>query len=106
MSEDFAMTPPDLGPTGQIRGCNRWMTDRPCGAIANWHVIWDTDMRNGIVCDDHAREAQSRWVPISIHPFNAPCMIPGSLFVVDENRCVFDDGLAVAAILDETKETP
>jgi hypothetical protein len=72
--------------------------------MANWHVIWDTDMRNGIVCDEHAIEAQRRWVPISVHAFDAPCLIAGSLFVVDENRCVLDDGLGERESVTSAKE--
>jgi hypothetical protein len=73
-----------------------------CGKPAVTHVIWDAEMRNGLVCHEHAQEAAARWFPIGMHPYEMVCSIGGARWIPDEDRCVVDDedlGLSVVADL-------
>jgi hypothetical protein len=79
----------DLGPapTGV---CSRWMGDSPCGAAGTHHVIWDSNLTNGCMCQPHVAEARARWVYIGLHPYTSDCVaftVGEADWLPGEDRC-------------------
>lgn len=87
--------PPLLGPA-IARTCTRWLDGRPCGDPAVRHVIWDAEMENGFVCEEHQAELGAVWSYCWRHPVGADCGMPGSLFIIAENVCRCPDELVAA----------
>lgn len=44
-----------------------------CGAPAVTHIAWTSDAENGLVCAEHEREAERRWVFWDRHPLTPLC---------------------------------
>lgn len=87
-----AIQPPMLGEYGRAPSgvCSRWLGDSPCGAAGTHHVIWDSEMTNGCVCDVHAAEIRQNWVYIGLHPYAAACAASGvAVYLPDHDLCVF-----------------
>ena len=83
-------TPPFFGESKE-KTCQRWLGDHPCGAAAEFHIIWDDEMHNGIVCEEHALEAFRVWSPKDVHKANEACFHPdrGTRWVHEQQTCVF-----------------
>lgn len=62
-----------------------------CGKDATWHVIWTSDLENGLACDEHMDEIRRRWMFFAVHPYEPTCSMPDAVYVYDENRCVIDE---------------
>lgn len=93
------LTPPLFDEVAPASVCSRWMGTSPCGAVATWHVIWDLEMNNGAVCEDHKAEARRLWVFIGMHPYSPACAA-GGLWFPAEDVCRIegtDQQAAVAA---------
>jgi len=74
--------PPILGPA-IARNCTRWLRDHNCGKPAVRHVIWDAELENGFVCDEHLDEIGTRWKCLAMHAVGPDCAMPGSLFFLE-----------------------
>ena len=89
-----AVTPP-MGARRQERfdtcGFNPSMVEGDeCGKPATWHIIWTLDAENGAACDEHFEDARATWVYVCAHRRGPDCMMPNSIVVWDENRCVVE----------------
>jgi hypothetical protein len=82
------------------RNCTRWLGDHPCGQPAVRHVIWDEEMENGFVCDEHLPELGVVWTFFAAHEVGPDCAMPGSLFFIEENACRCPDELEPAAAVE------
>jgi hypothetical protein len=71
--------------------CGRILVAGPCGADAEWHVIWSSDIDNGLCCQAHYDEARERWAFYAAHRYEMECSMPGAVFVEAENRCRVDE---------------
>lgn len=87
--------PPIIGPA-IARNCTRWLGDHNCGKPAVRHVIWDAEMENGFVCEEHLAELGVVWSFCWAHEVGPDCAMPGSRFFVDENVCRCPDELVAA----------
>lgn len=61
-----------------------------CGKPATWHIWWLADSTTSYSCNEHLAYIASRdtsQTPYEVHPFNAPCGEPGTmwLFETDEH---------------------
>lgn len=82
---------PNGGGGAPIAVCGRWMGSGPCGAAGSHHVIWNSGMHNGCICDGHAGEIRQRWVYLGLHPYTAACASVESgrvIWLPGEDRCV------------------
>lgn len=91
------LTPP-MGHRRQDRfdtcGFNPSMIEgRECAKPATWHIIWTVDAENGAACEQHYQDARARWAFVCAHPRGPDCMMPGSLMLWDENRCIVEGDL-------------
>jgi hypothetical protein len=94
---------PPLGGVAPPLQCNRWMggtfgggDEICCGREGKWHIMWTSDLENGICCDDHYQEARARWAFYAAHEYRPDCSMPGAVYIFAENRCVVDeDGLGL-----------
>lgn len=89
-----ALTPP-LGPRRQHLfhqcGYNASVVEgNECGKPATWHIIWTLDAENGAACDEHYENAKANYVFVCAHQRGADCMMPNSVVLFDENRCVVE----------------
>lgn len=72
-----------------VTTCGRLLTpEQPCPTTATAHVFWNLDTDNGIVCPEHADEAAQRWDPVQVHDLGADCVMPDSVWLIEEHRCV------------------
>lgn len=55
------------------------------------HLIWTPDGENGFACEDHRREALTRWCPYAVHELGPDCGMPDSRFIEEENTCRVPD---------------
>ncbi len=78
------------------RNCTRWLGDHNCGASAVRHVIWDEEMENGFVCEEHLSEIGVLWTCFAMHDVGPDCAMPGSQFFFEENVCRCPDQLEPA----------
>lgn len=78
------------------RDCTRWLGDRNCGKPAVRHVIWDAEMENSFVCDEHLAEVGKVWAFYARHEVGPDCAMPGSEFFEEENVCRCPDELVAA----------
>lgn len=85
------MTQPPLFDRAPPLACSRRVGEDGCGKEAKWHVIWNSDMDNGLACDQHQSEIKQKWVYYAIHPYQMECSMPGCVFVEAENRCIVDE---------------
>lgn len=101
-------TPP-MGERRQERfdtcGFNPSMVEgEECGQAATWHIIWTLDAENGAACDHHYESARATWVYVCAHKRGPDCMMPGSVVLFDENRCVVEgdpiDGPELTAVME------
>lgn len=88
------LTPP-LGPRRQENfdtcGYNPTMTwGDECGKPGTWHIIWTFDAENGVACEEHYANARAKWAFVCAHPRGPDCMMPNSVVLFDENRCVVE----------------
>lgn len=92
---------PPMGGVAPPLQCNRDLNGNPgsgderlCGREGKWHIIWTSDLENGICCDEHYDEARKRWGFYAVHPYKPDCSMPGAVYVFADNVCVVDeDGL-------------
>lgn len=68
-----------------------------CPNDATHHVIWTEDVENGLVCDFHRAEVETRWMAYAIHPYTLTCSTPGAVYVHSLNRCLMPDQLDTTA---------
>lgn len=68
--------------------------DTDCGADGTWHVMWNPDAEVSFACDPHMAAARARFVFVGSHTVGPDCGMPGTLWDLDENRCVYPDQLA------------
>jgi hypothetical protein len=94
------MTVP-LGPSRPAMdlSCGRLLDGSHCGRLSVQHVLWSTDMRNGVMCGEHWGEAQRRWPHYDAHPVDAFCTMPGSEWYFSWDH---PPGYCVIPIDDET----
>jgi hypothetical protein len=107
------MTNPPLGPEQgwNITTCERDTSDgqfplgeQLCGKPAAWHIIWDTTQENSVACDQHATEALHPWHALQIHPLQPDCTMPGSVWIEQERRCVWDgNAVPITAALQQVE---
>ncbi|MET8113761.1 hypothetical protein [Streptomyces prasinus] len=64
--------------------------DADCPADATWHIMWNTDGEVGLACDLHMAEAR-RFVFVDSHRVGPDCAMPGTLWDLDNQRCVYPD---------------
>ena len=72
--------------------CSRWMGDGGCGQPAEFHVIWDESLNNGMCCKEHMVEALDRWGVYAFHDYDPVCSIAGARYNHQRNRCEADFG--------------
>ncbi|MFD7465088.1 hypothetical protein [Streptomyces tendae] len=100
-----------FAPLGRIvdfrhRKCGHSPGDNPstdCPADATWHIMWNTDREVGLACDPHMDVAR-RYVFVDSHRIGPDCAMPGALWEVDGQRCVYPDepsGEAAAATVEQ-----
>lgn len=92
--EGTALTPP-LGHRRQERfdscGFNPSMIEgQECGKPGTWHIIWTLDAENGAACDEHYENARAQFAFVCAHRRGSDCMMPGSIVLFDENRCIVE----------------
>lgn len=101
---------PPLGDIAPPLQCNRlleWPDQASrCGKPATWHVIWTSDMENGLACDEHYDEARSTWAYFAVHPYRMECSMPGAVYVHAENVCRTDEDSLGLPSLVEAAEVP
>lgn len=88
-----------LGRDVRLRGrkCGYSPGDVPatdCPADATWHIAWDTDLENGLACDEHMAVARTRYVFADAHRVGPDCQMPGALWDFDNKRCTCPDTTA------------
>lgn len=84
--------PPILG-YAIARNCTRSLRGHICGKPAVRHVIWDEEMENGFVCEEHLSELGTAWTFYAAHEVGSDCAMPGSCFFIEENVCRCPDTL-------------
>jgi hypothetical protein len=67
-----------------------------CAKAATWHIAWDTDLENGLACDEHMAYAQD-FAYIDRHPVGVDCSMPGSTWYFEEKRCGYPGETTPAA---------
>lgn len=75
-----------------------------CGQPATWHIAWDTDLENGLACDQHMAYAQ-QFAYLDRHPVSADCAMPGTAWHFELKRCI-GPGQDVAAEAHAVLATP
>lgn len=78
------------------RQCTRWLGDHNCGKPAARHVIWNDEMENSFVCQEHLGELGTVWSFLLAHEVGPDCAMPGSMVFFDENVCRCPDELVAA----------
>ncbi|MEW2402089.1 hypothetical protein [Streptomyces sp. NPDC046862] len=81
----------------QQRLCNYSPGDTPsadCGTEATWHVMWNVAAEVSFACDPHMDRARSRFVFVDSHPVGPDCGMPGALWDLEHQRCVYPDEAA------------
>jgi len=76
------------------RTCNYSPGDSPntdCGANGTWHVMWNADAEVSFACDPHMAVARARFMFVGAHPVGPDCGMPGALWDLHENRCLYPD---------------
>ena len=66
-------------------------SDTDCPADATWHIMWNAEAEVGFACDPHMAEARARFVFVGAHLIHPDCGMPGALWDLDANRCVYPD---------------
>ncbi|MGW3196273.1 hypothetical protein ACWDBD_17140 [Streptomyces sp. NPDC001118] len=102
MTDPFAALGREMDTSRQL--CTHSSHDTPdsdCGQTAAWHILWDTDLANGLSCNTHMATARSRFAFVDSHPVGPDCGMPGTSWDVDNKRCVYPgepaaDAFAVA----------
>lgn len=91
---------PPLGPPMTGVTCNRNMPDgSPCGALAEWHIIWDSTITHSMCCTAHFDDARALWAFYAAHNRMRACNRPGAVFVPEHNICVHPDEVEPGAVV-------
>lgn len=100
MSDDFAMYPEFIEVATQTT-CQQWMGTAPCGALAAWHVIWDTEIYHSFACTEHVG-ALRQYAYLSLHEVENPCLKSPVVFDEAEDRCVdeIDGWVPIATVVE------
>lgn len=70
-----------------------------CGKPATWHIAWDTQLENGLACDEHMAHVQQHFAYVDRHPVGTDCGMPGAAWFFEEKRCGYpDDPQPLAAV--------
>ena len=89
---DIEFEPPRYESTGNRLICaRRFDSGENCPNVPTHHVLWNSRCDNGLCCSKHVAEAKSKWVTYAVHEIESPCMVEGSLFYEDFNRCLFKE---------------
>jgi hypothetical protein len=62
-----------------------------CGTPATWHIMWNVEAEVSFACDPHMDVARRRFVFVGSHQLGPDCGMPGALWDLDGNRCVYPD---------------
>ena len=68
-----------------------------CGTPATWHIMWNVEAEVSFACDPHMSAARRRFVFVGAHQLGPDCGMPGALWDLDQNRCLYPDEPAVEA---------
>lgn len=92
---------PPQGDISRERACSRLLghhedgSENVCGKAPVVHIAWRFDpdgVVQGWVCEEHEKEAFTRWHPADHHPVGESCGMPGTLWFHGEpSECRFDD---------------
>ena len=94
--------PSPYAPTGGVAPplqCNRVLRgpleapEAYCGRPAEWHVLWDREVNNGLCCQEHYEEVCDRWVYLAAHEYDMACSMPGAVYDPGRNVCLVDQSL-------------
>lgn len=87
---------PPLGRPVHARGqkCGHSPGDTPntdCHHDATWHILWNAEADAALACDPHMAAARRRFVFVDSHRVGPDCSMPGALWDLDNQRCVYPD---------------
>lgn len=72
--------------------------EEDCGRPAEIHVAWKLNaagaVESGWACAEH-RLIVGKYEPFQVHEVGPDCGMPGSTWIIQENRCECEEGLPV-----------
>ena len=87
--------------------CSRRLGDHNCGKLAVTHIIWTSDMENGLCCHEHDAEVLANWCFYARHLWQPTCSAPGALFYHDLKVCLLPGDIpALDRTLREVMDLP
>ena len=78
----------------RARMCTYSPDDTPstdCDTPATWHIMWNVEAEVSFACDPHMDQARSRFAFVDSHQLGSDCGIPGALWDLDNQRCLYPD---------------
>lgn len=104
------MTIDPFAPLGRFindadRTCNYSPGNTPatdCGEPATWHIMWNVEAEVSFACDPHMNQARHRFVFADSHQLGPDCGMPGALWDLHNQRCIYPDEVSTVALADKT----